>query len=152
MFRGLNSASLDPKGRIIMPVGYRAQLQDEGGRVVVTIDTEDRCLLLYPFLVWQEIEKKIEALPTFNQTTRRIQRLLIGHATELELDANGRFLVPTLLREHAQLDKHVILVGQGKKIEIWDEEVWNAERGVWLQEGLYKMAGGVPAELQTLSL
>lgn len=154
MFRGINSISLDPKGRITIPVSYRAQLHDESnGRIVITVDTEDRCLLLYPFPAWQEIEKKIEALPTFNQLTRRIQRLLIGHATELELDSNGRFLVPPLLREHAKLDKRVMLVGQGKKIEIWDEELWSDESAIWFSEGLYKASGGViPPELQSLSL
>lgn len=152
MFRGINSVNLDPKGRLTMPVGYRAQLQETGGsRMVITIDTEDLCLLLYPFLAWQEIEKKIEALPTFNQLTRRIQRLLIGHATEIELDANGRFLVPPLLREHAKLDKHVIFVGQGKKIEIWDDALWSGARSNWLNEGLYKMES-IPTELQSLSL
>lgn len=152
MFRGLNSVSLDVKGRVTMPVEYRAQLQDEGSsRIVITIDTEDRCLLLYPFLVWEEIEKKIGALPTFNQLTRRIQRLLIGHATEVELDNSGRFLVPPLLREYAKLDKNVMLVGQGKKIEIWHEELWTSGREAWLNEGLYK-ASAVPVELQSLSL
>lgn len=152
MFRGLNLVNLDAKGRITMPVEYRAKLQDESnGRIVITIDTEDRCLLLYPFLVWEEIEKKIGALPTFNQLTRRIQRLLIGHATEIELDNSGRFLVPPLLREYAKLDKSVMLVGQGKKMEIWHEDLWTSGRDVWLSEGLYK-SSAVPAELQSLSL
>lgn len=155
MFRGINSISLDPKGRIILPVNYRAQLQDasQGGRMVITVDTEDRCLLLYSFIAWEEIEKKIEALPSFNQLTRRIQRLLIGHATELEVDSSGRILIPPLLRGHARLEKRVMLVGQGKKIEIWDEETWNNASAVWFSEGLGKVADGLtPPELQELSL
>ena len=152
MFRGLNSVSLDAKGRITMPVDYRAKLQDEGnGHIVITIDTEERCLLLYPLLVWEEIEKKISELPTFNKITRRIQRLVVGHATGVELDGSGRFLVPPLLREYAKLDKCVMLVGQGKKIEIWNEDLWTGGRDIWLSEGLYKESS-VPPELQSLVL
>ena len=152
MFRGINAINLDAKGRLTMPVCYRPQLQEEGnGRLVVTIDTEERCLLLYPLTVWEEIEKKIEALPSFNQLTRRIQRLLIGHATEVELDGNGRILVPPLLREYAHFSRRVVLVGQGKKFEIWDEKVWSGEREGWLADGL-KQADGIPPELQALSL
>ena len=89
MFRGINVINLDTKGRLAIPTRYRAGLQDEAnGRLIVTIDTEEHCLLLYPLTAWKEIEQKIESLPSFNQATRRIQRLLIGHATELELDAN----------------------------------------------------------------
>lgn len=155
MFRGINSVNLDPKGRITLPVSYRTQLQDESNnRVVITVDTEDCCLLLYPFSTWEIIERKVESLPTFNQLTRRIQRLLIGHATELELDGNGRFLIPPLLREHAKLAKSVMLVGQGKKIEIWSEESWTEQRESLFNDGLLKLAGGgaIPAELQDLSL
>jgi len=153
MFCGITSVNLDPKGRIVLPTSYRTQLQDENdSKLVVTIDTEDRCLLLYPSSAWKEIKKKIAALPTFNKLTRRIQRLLIGHATELELDNNWRFLIPPLLREYAKLDKRVILVGQGKKIEIWDDGSWTSEREEWLNTGVHNTSGGVPTELQSLSL
>lgn len=152
MFRGINAVNLDAKGRMAMPVRYRTQLQEEAqGQLVITIDTEEKCLLLYPLPMWEEIEKKIEALPSFNQITRRIQRLLIGHATEMELDGNGRILVPPLLREYAKLDKRVILVGQGKKFEIWDEKLWNGDRENWLAAGLGKDTE-LPTELQSLSL
>lgn len=152
MFRGINAINLDTKWRMAMPTRYRVQLQDEtNGRLVVTIDTEEKCLLLYPLPAWEEIEKKIESLPSFNKVTRRIQRLLIGHATEVELDGNGRILLPQLLREYAGLDKVVILAGQGKKFEIWNEQRWNAERDGWLDAGLNELTE-LPAELQSLSL
>lgn len=151
MFRGINEVILDAKGRMAIPTRYRNLLEEkDNSKLVVTIDTEDKCLLLYPFLVWEEIEKKVEALPSFNKLTRRIQRLLIGHATEVEFDGNGRILVPPLLREYAHLDKNVILVGQGKKFEIWAKEVWDSGRDAWLAEGL--SAKELPSELQTLSL
>ena len=82
MFRGVSVIQLDEKGRMAIPTRYRHFLeQDAKGQLVVTIDTEDRCLLLYPIIAWEQIEQKIESLPSFNRSARRIQRLVIGHAT-----------------------------------------------------------------------
>ncbi|HVV69423.1 MAG TPA: division/cell wall cluster transcriptional repressor MraZ [Gammaproteobacteria bacterium] len=151
MFRGINLIQLDAKGRMAMPARYRTRLQDLAqGRLIVTIDTQEACLLLYPLPEWELIEQKIEALPSFHKAARRIQRLLIGHATELELDSNGRILLPPLLREYAALDKQVMLVGQGKKFEIWSETGWQQEREEWLTEETTDES--LPPELQTLSL
>src|SRR3990167_6505101 len=99
-------------------------VEEASGSLVVTIDPEERCLLLYPFPAWQVIEEKLESLPSFQPAARRIQRLLMGHATELELDRQGRILLPKLLCDYAEIDRTAILVGQGKKIEIWSEPVW----------------------------
>lgn len=152
MFRGLSESQIDSKGRITVPANYRTVVVEEANSaMVVTIDTEHRCLLLYPFPQWQVIEEKLEQLPSFQPGARRIQRLLIGHATELELDRHGRILIPSLLRDYAELDKTAILVGQGKKIEIWSEPLWEHARETWLAEhigGDY----GVPPELSSLSL
>lgn len=138
MFRGAATINIDVKGRMAMPVRFRDLFIGEVGpsinpQLVVTIDTEEPCLLIYPLLEWDLIQRKLEQLPSFNPTARRIQRLLIGHATDLELDANGRILLPALLRDYAQLDKKVILLGQGKKIELWSEPLWNARRETYLQ-------------------
>ncbi len=152
MFRGLTSVNIDDKGRITIPSHHRTSIMDEAnGALVLTIDTEDRCLLLYPMPHWQVIEEKLGQLPSFHPVTRRIQRLLVGHATELELDRNGRILLPTLLREYAGLDKTVMLVGQGNKIELWGESQWQIGRDRWLSEGMDENSGA-PAELLTLSL
>ena len=152
MFRGLSEAQIDSKGRITIPANYRTLIVEEAsGSLVVTIDTEQRSLLLYPFPQWQVIEEKLEALPSFQPAARRIQRLLMGHATELELDRQGRILLPTLLRDYADLDKSVILVGQGKKIEIWSEPLWEDARVTWLAESMNENHG-VPMELAMLSL
>lgn len=147
MYRGINAINLDEKGRIALPTRYREDLS----AVVVTIDTEENCLLMYPAEEWDDIEAKIEALPSFNQAARRIQRLLIGHATELTLDNNGRILLPQLLRDYAELTKQVVLVGQGKKFEIWSAPVWEARRKEWLKAGTTEI-DALPVELQTLSL
>jgi MraZ protein len=152
MFRGISAVNLDAKGRMAVPSRYRVQLEAETeGQLIVTIDTEHPCLLLYPMPEWELIERKVEALPSFNPTARRIQRLLIGHATEVELDNNGRILLPPLLREHATLDKRVMLVGQGKKIEIWNEEQWQDSRDRWLTQGPL-LETDLPEELKSLSL
>ncbi|CAM3553879.1 division/cell wall cluster transcriptional repressor MraZ [Parendozoicomonas haliclonae] len=151
MFRGVNALNMDAKGRLAVPTRYRSVLSERcEGHLVATIDTEEKCLLIYPVDEWDQIQAKIESLPSFHPMTRRIQRLLIGHATDLEMDANGRVLIPPLLREYAGLQKKTVLLGQGKKFELWDEECWNKRRDAYLQES--DGEGGTPEELQTLSL
>jgi MraZ protein len=152
MFRGINHINLDAKGRMAMPTRYRDRLQlDCQGQLVATIDPESACLLLYPLPEWEKIEHKIQALSSFNKVTRRIQRLLIGHATEVEIDNQGRILFPQSLREYAKLDKSIVLVGQGKKFELWDEKTWHKQRDTWLAEENAK-GDEVPEQLQDLSL
>lgn len=151
MFRGINAINLDAKGRLAIPKRYRDQLiQDCGGQLVLTIDTDVRCLLLYPLPEWEVIETKLQSLPSFNHTARRIQRLLIGHATDTEMDGNGRILLPPLLREYANLSKEIRLIGQGKKFEVWDEQLWNQGRDRWLAEEGSETE--LPDEMKSLSL
>ncbi|MBN1684846.1 MAG: division/cell wall cluster transcriptional repressor MraZ [Gammaproteobacteria bacterium] len=152
MFRGINVINLDPKGRIAIPTRYRPILVEKfGNRVVVTIDTEQRCLLLYPYSEWEAIEKKVANLSSFHPMTRRIQRLLIGHATELNLDSHGRILLPPLLRDYANIDKRVVMIGQSNKFEMWSEEKWEKSREVWLAQEPVK-ENELPEELRTISL
>lgn len=152
VFRGISVMALDEKGRMSIPSRYRDFLRDQFKcQLVATIDTEETCLLVYPLPEWNLIQAKIENLPTFNPIARRIQRLLIGYATDLEMDKSGRVLIPPLLREYAKLTKGCILVGQGKKFELWDEGNWNARRDNWLSEG-FKGEWALPAEMQSLSL
>jgi MraZ protein len=151
MFRGVNKINLDAKGRMALPARYRDQIADCcENQLVATIDTETRCLLLYPLPEWEAIEKKIDALPSFNPAARRIQRLLIGHATDIDLDSSGRLLLPQPLREYAQMDKKLVLLGQGRKFEIWGEEQWNSARDLYLAESDEAVA--LPEDLLTLSL
>lgn len=126
---------MDAKGRMAMPTRYRDRIaQACDNQLVATIDTQDRCLLIYPIGEWEKIEEKLMALPTYDPAARRIQRLLLGHATELEVDSAGRILLSQPLRDHAMLSKKVVLVGQGKRFELWDEEVWNQQRDEYLEE------------------
>jgi MraZ protein len=126
--------SLDAKGRLAIPARYREQLQNCCcSRLVITVDS-DRCLLLYPEQNWAEIERKLERLPSFNPTARKLQRLYIGHAHDVEMDTQGRVLLPPELRRFASLEKRVALVGQSNKFELWDEDTWNGRRDEWLNE------------------
>lgn len=152
MFRGVTNLSLDSKGRMAVPARYRERLQAESeGRVVVTVD-RDGCLLLYPFSEWEAIERELVRLPTLNRQARRLQRLLIGHATECEFDGQGRILVPGPLREFAGIDRRVVLIGQGNKFELWDEEKWNEQRTAWLAADDEEDGLELPEALEKLSL
>lgn len=148
MFRGINAINIDGKGRIAVPTRYREALRSS---LVITIDTEETCLLLYPAVQWQAIEDNLQRLPSFNAAARRIQRLLIGHATDVDLDSNGRVLLPPVLRDYAKLDKRVVLIGQGNKFEVWNEELWQSKRDQWLVEEADK-DDGLPDEMKTFSL
>ena len=154
MFRGITAVSLDVKGRLAMPARQRDLLleSDDNAQLVITIDTQSACLLLYPIAEWEIIERKLEALPSFNPATRRLQRLLIGHASEVEMDNQGRILIPQLLRDYAKLDKRVMVVGQGQKFELWSDTLWDAQREIWLEEDKQMNAEGLPTELQHISL
>lgn len=152
MFRGVTNLSLDSKGRMAVPARYRERLQAESeGRVVVTVD-RDGCLLIYPFSEWEAIERQLVNLPTLNKQARKLQRLLIGHATECEFDGQGRILVPAPLREFAGIDRRVVLIGQGNKFELWDEGTWNEQRAAWLAADDEEDGLELPAALESLSL
>jgi MraZ protein len=150
LLRGVNELNLDAKGRLALPVRYRQELADGcNGQLVVTVD-QDYCLLIYPMPEWEEIERKLSKLPSFNKQARTLQRLLIGHATEVELDANGRVLIPPPLREFAGMEKRVVLIGQGNKFELWDEQRWIERRKSWLEES--SDDGSLPEQLESFSL
>ena len=150
-FRGINNIAVDAKGRMAMPARYRERLLEGcGGRLVVTVD-RDHCLLVYPLPEWEVIESKLIELPSLNKQARLLQRLLIGHATELEMDAQGRILLPTVLRDFAGLKKKAVLIGQGKKLEIWDEDTWSENQEGWMT-AVNDDDGDMPASLEELSL
>ncbi len=104
------------------------------GNIVVTIDTAEKCLLLYPLNEWEIVQRKLEALPNMAERTRRIQRILIGHATDIELDGQGRILLPAMLRDFAGFEKKLVLVGQGNKLEIWAAAHWQGRMEDWLSD------------------
>ncbi|AOM41093.1 division/cell wall cluster transcriptional repressor MraZ [Xenorhabdus hominickii] len=125
MFRGATLVNLDSKGRLTVPARYRETLNEESiGQMVCTIDLHQPCLLLYTLPEWEIIEEKLSRLSSMNPAERRVQRLLLGHASECQMDGAGRLLLANTLRQHAGLTKEVMLVGQFNKFELWDEKVW----------------------------
>jgi len=137
MLRGASSINIDSKGRIAIPTRYRQSLIDScQGQFVCTIDVQSPCLLLYPLSEWELIEKKLCNLSSTIPQERKLQRLLLGYATETELDKGGRTLLAPILRSHASLDKKITLVGQLNKFEIWDEDTWREHVEADLDENL----------------
>lgn len=144
VFQGVNTLNLDAKGRLAIPAKHRDVLdQCCASRVVVTINPnpQDQCLWLYPENEWKEIARKLSRLPTMNRQNQLIQRLMLGHASEVELDSQGRILLSSELRDYAGLGKRVSLVGQVHKFEIWDEQAWSDSREEWLKQALNDEAG-----------
>ena len=154
MFRGATKVTLDAKGRMVIPTRYRAALtqsapQGVQGKLIFTVD-RDQCLLLYPLPEWELVEKKLMSLPSLNPQARKLQRLMVGHATDVELDSVGRVLVPPELRDFAALGQYGMLIGQGNRFELWDETRRNGRRELWLQADEH--ATDLPSELDSLSL
>lgn len=150
MFRGASKVTLDEKGRMVLPTRQRQRLLERSeGQLVVTVD-RDACLLIYPLPDWEVIERKLMSLPALNDRSRRLQRLMVGHATELDLDGQGRVLVPPELRKFASLTRHAMLIGQGTRLELWDEALWNERREFWLKSE--ETATDLSTELESLSL
>ena len=106
--------------------------------------------MIYPLPEWERIEKDIQNLPALKPAVKRFQRLVLGYATDLELDGNGRLLLPQPLRDYAQLDKKLVLVGQGNKLELWSEALWFSQRDQALLDS--GPEAELPAELMSLTL
>jgi len=148
LFRGITQLSLDSKGRLAIPAKYRDGLVSLcAGRLIVTADPS-RCLLIYPQPAWEPIEQKLISLSSFDKKTRSLQRLLVGNASDVEMDNAGRVLVSSPLRKFAGLTKNVVLVGQGAKFELWGEEQWDLQ----MEDALDFEDGGMPTELEGFSL
>ncbi len=121
MFIGEYQHSIDPKKRLAVPSKFRGELKN---KVVVTRGL-DKCLFIYPMKVWQELAKKLGALPVGEAGTRSFIRLMLAGATDVETDKQGRILIPDYLKEYAELDKNVVIAGIYNRLEIWDELKWN---------------------------
>ena len=148
VFRGVTHLSLDAKGRLAVPARHRDALLAQGnGRLVLTADPS-RCLLVYPVDAWEPIQARLMALSSFNDKIRSLQRQLVGHADDVEIDGSGRILVPPALRDYASLDKHVVLVGQGHRFELWGHAQWQAQTA----QAIAFDAGALPPELDGFSL
>ena len=120
MFMGEYNHTVDAKGRLIVPSKFREQLGDE----FVVTKGFDSCLFVYGNPEWTEMEKKLTALPVTNASARKLTRFFLAGATTCEVDKQGRILLPPVLREYANLQKDVVLVGVLSRVEIWDKDRW----------------------------
>lgn len=152
MFRGFSTVSIDAKGRLAIPSRFRERLAVvSGGRLVQTLNPLDRALWLYPLTEWELIETKLAALSDFDRQSRRAKQMMRGYATDCEPDAQGRILIPTELRDYAQLGRQAVVLGQGNKFEVWDQTAWETQRDQWLEQ--VGQSDGEPSEtLKSLSL
>ncbi len=160
VFRGVTHLALDAKGRIAVPAKHRdapdpllgvvrrRPEHDAASNALVLTADPSRCLLLYPRAEWEPMQARLMSLSSFNETTRGLQRLLVGHADDVELDGTGRILVSPALRQYAGLDHRAVLVGQGNKFELWDETRWLEQTA----RTITFSAGELPPELDGFSL
>jgi MraZ protein len=131
MFLGSFEHSLDAKGRVSLPVRFREALSSNGeGRLVLTtnVDPGARCLVAYPNPQWQAFQERLADLPQFDPDVIQLKRLLIGGACEVNLDRQGRILIPPTQREYACLEGSVMFAGLGPTVELWDRKLWEEQR------------------------
>jgi MraZ protein len=130
MFQGAAALSLDAKGRLTVPSRHRDALQGastpSASSLVLTAHP-DGCLLLYPSAAWEPIRTKVMAFPSLDARFSLWKRLLVGFAEEIEIDAAWRVLISPELRKFANLEKPVMLVGQGSHFEIWNQDIWQKQ-------------------------
>jgi len=151
VFKGITILNLDAKGRMAIPSKYRERIRALGeGQLVITLGMNGKCLLIYPSPEWEDIERKLIRLPSLEKQSARVKHILLGHASELDLDSHGRILLPPALRKRVKLEKKVILLGQGNKLEVWDEQAWNDHLDQMLSET--GTDEGLSGDLESLSL
>ena len=121
MFIGEYEHSVDAKGRVIMP----AKLREDIGEKFILTKGLDGCLFAYSQTEWTNFEEKLKTLPLTNKNARDFVRFFLSGAIECEIDKQGRFLIPGNLRGYAKLDKEIVILGVGTRIEIWNKETWN---------------------------
>lgn len=121
MFIGRYYHTIESKGRLAIPQSFRSQLSSGG---VITRGL-DGCLFLFPDSYWQKLAKKLASLPLTNSAARAFTRLLVQEAVSLDLDSQGRTLIPTYLRQETSLKKQVVIAGALTRIEIWDRDLYH---------------------------
>jgi MraZ protein len=131
MFRGTYEHSIDDKGRVSVPAKFREQLQaSNDDRVVITnfVVHQSRCLEVYPFPAWVQLEERLRAKPQFDQRVVNFLNYYVSSAHDCELDKQGRILLPAPLREYAGLQRDVVFTSALEKFRIWDREQWRQVR------------------------
>lgn len=125
MFIGEYQHSIDAKGRVIVPAKFREKL----GELFIVTKGLDKCLFVYSMEEWSNIESKLKVLPLSQKDARAFVRFFFSGAVECEVDKQGRILIPNNLREHANLEKDVILIGVSSRVELWSKDEWDNYNG-----------------------
>ncbi len=121
MLLGEYKHSIDDKGRLAIPAKFRAKI--EGGAIITR--GLDKCLFVFTMREWEKLAEKLVALPLAQANSRAFSRLMLSGAADVELDSQGRILIPEPLREYAGLSKNSVVAGVYNRMEVWDAEVWN---------------------------
>ncbi|MCU0381544.1 MAG: division/cell wall cluster transcriptional repressor MraZ [Chitinophagaceae bacterium] len=145
-FLGEFEATLDPKGRFLLPAGVKKQLQEGENTQFVINRGFEKCLTLYPMSSWNPIFQKISQLNDFDPKVREFRRYFLNGAIALELDSAGRLLVPKNLMEHAGLEKDIVLVSAVNKMEIWDKTQYQKFFDTYSPEAFSSLAASVMAQ------
>ncbi|MBI4300828.1 MAG: division/cell wall cluster transcriptional repressor MraZ [Chloroflexi bacterium] len=130
MFLGEYEYNIDQKGRVAIPARFRDEFR--GGLVVAR--GYDRCIVVYPLPEWQRMADKITSLPLTRQTSRRLSRATFASAYNLELDRQGRVIIPASLRDYAGIRDSAVIVGVHNCLEIWDKDLWAAEKSIMTEQ------------------
>ena len=118
---------LDAKGRLVLPARIKSSLPESSGNELVIGLGFEKCLVVYPLLEFKKIYSKVAGLSEFNPDYRKLQRNFFRGNLEVELDNSGRFLIPKTMLNYAQLEKNVIVVGMGNKVELWNPELYQEQ-------------------------
>ena len=124
-FTGEYEYSLDQKNRLIIPAKFRKSLNVVNNKTFVLTKGLDDCLVLYPLVEWNNVERQLRQLSTIKEKNRNFIRNVVRYATYLKYDGQGRIAIPSSLLSHSKIKKEVVLIGMIKKIEIWDVDVLN---------------------------
>jgi len=144
-FLGEFEATLDPKGRFLLPAGIKKQLPEGENTQFVINRGFEKCLTIYPMVSWKPIFDRISQLNDFDPKVREFRRYFLNGAISLELDSAGRILIPRNLMEHGSLEKDIVLVSAVNKIEIWDKNKYQEFFDTFSPEAFSTLAAGVMA-------
>ncbi len=133
MFRGSCLLTVDDKGRIAVPARFRDPLARQGDGLVVATMYHDRGIAIYPMPVWEELEARLQELPSGDSANRALQEMILGHADERRLDGQGRLLLAPSLRRYAKLEREAELIGQGHKLVLWSTQTEEQRYDNWAQ-------------------
>ncbi len=138
MFLGEYEYKIDPKGRVAIPPKFRGEFW-EG---IVLARGFDRCINAYPPSIWKEISESFSTLPIARSKERRMRRVIFASAFSLELDEQGRVLLPPPLRQYAEIKENVVIAGANNYLEIWSKKLWDEEQAL-MEEQAWQIAEGM---------